>query len=470
MKTLSQRILLAFIGLVGIIFILFFIGMKFLVEPYYYNQKIHVMKEIVEQMGTIIQVGESPVDIIENLTHLEDQFEGKISFYALVEEEITERVLGKYVQGNVIRAYGSGKDQAFIVETNYPVDQTKWLVYYNRLPGGEVAILQISITAIEKTLKGLQLFVLYLALLILFFASILAVIISENISRPIKALTKMAGEIRQLNFDVQYTDQRKDEIGQLGRTFNKLTRQLNATIRKLTHELNKEKRVDALRKEFVAQVSHELQTPLTVIHGYTEALKDGMATTTQEQENYYDIIHDESEKMSAMIKELLQLSELESDNFSVEKKQIDLKSFFDQLNQDYQQVFGPLGLVLVYIGLKEPIYYEGDRIKLEQAFRNILNNAKKYAYSASTIYFTLQEEGQQVTVVISNEGPKIEEEELGKIFDSFYKGRNSKGREGVGIGLALVARIFKHHGIGYYIENNEKGVVVTVIIKGRGHL
>lgn len=465
MRTLRAKILMAFIGLVGLIFLLFFIGMELFVAPYYYKQKVHMMEDTVKQVRTIIMLGESPVDIIEDLTYLEDIFEGKMGIYQMPKEMVIDKEdVERFTQGRVIDEPSTGDGKSFIIETDYPVEKTRWLIYYEYLPENKIVILQLSVTAIEDTLKVLRVLSLYLGLFILVIAVIWAIIISKNISRPIKELTVMAGEIRQLNFDVHYSGDRKDEIGQLGKTFNALTWKLNTTIRELQHELNKEKKLDVMRKEFVAQVSHELQTPLTIIHGYIEALEDEMVVEEAEKNNYYKIIHDESEKMSGMIKELLQLSELESKKITMKKEVLELNEFFDKLNADYQKLMNDDKIELIYIGLLEQVIYQGDWQKLEQAFRNILNNAKKYAISSSRINLEIKKVDKTVQVIISNTGPFIEETELVKIFDSLYKGNNSQGKEGFGIGLAVAAKIFRYHGIQYCAENTDKGVAIIVTI------
>lgn len=423
MKTLYGKFMVAFLGLVILIFAFMFIGMEFFIETYYYKQKVETMQKTVVQIKNSMAVSDTTLEFIEDLEYLGYHFEGKINLYDVdTGIVISDEDVQKYSEGVVINQLDMGDVQAHILETNYPVKDTRWLVYYEQLPNNTIAILQIPITAIEHTIEVMNVFLLYLAVIVFFVtAIIIAAIVSSNMTKPIKDLTEMAEQIRQLKFDIRYEGGRKDEIGTLGDTFNNLTERLDTTIEALTYELSKEKQLDKLRKEFVAQVSHELQTPLSIIHGYIEALEDGVVDSDEERKEYYQIIFEESDKMSKMIKDLLQLSELEAGTFKVNAEVFDLCDFFDHLNQDYQTLLNHSDLSLNYIPLDECIKYRGDRMKLEQAFRNILNNAKKYANKESAIIFEAKKNADNmVTVSIENEGPHIAQEEIAQIFTSFF--------------------------------------------------
>ncbi|PKM56447.1 MAG: hypothetical protein CVU98_11155 [Firmicutes bacterium HGW-Firmicutes-3] len=459
MKTIRGKLFIAFLGLVLIIFFILWLSMEFFIEPYYYRQKVTTMQKTIQQIETIIQVSPSPIDRIQDFEYLGYNFEGKISIYdAEAGIVISDEDVLKYSKGKIIKNIEVNGVKAYILETNYPVKETRWLVYSERLSSNGVVMLQIPITAMDQTLEAISAFMSYVGIIILIIAMIMAGIISTNMTRPIKRLTLMANELRQLKFDVLYEEDRKDEFGQLGATFNALATRLDATIKALQYELSKEKALDVLRKEFVAQVSHELQTPLSIIHGYIEALEDGVVESDEERKDYYKIIYEESDKMSHMIKDLLQLSELEAGTFSIIKEEMDLKAFFDHIQEAYQTLLIQSDKSLHYKTLKTPIMFKGDRIKLEQAIRNILNNAIKYADEGSIIRFETLLVDRCVTVTISNTGPNIEDDDIPKIFGSFYKGKNSEGKEGTGIGLAVAGKVFDHHQISYIVRNTFDGV------------
>ncbi len=466
MKTIRGKFLLAFLGLVVFIFLAFWIGIEFFIETYYYQQKVSTMQNMIQQINTVIEVSESPIEKLSDLEYLGYNFEGKITIFNREKGiVISDDDILSYSQGTIVDYLQFGDTTAYILETDYPVKETEWLVYGENIVSGEFAILQIPIAAIDQTIEAMNTFLIAIGGVVIFVTMVVAIIISTNMTRPIKQLTRMAESLRQLKFDKTYTGNRKDELGVLGETFNDLSIQLDSTIKALQYEISKEKELDTLRKQFVAQVSHELQTPLSIIHGYIEALEDGVVDSDEEREEYYDIIGEESEKMSRMIKELLQLSELDSGSFQANKVPLELGNFFDQMYKDYETLLAHSTTTLSYQAVDRELWIMADQMKLEQAFRNMLNNAIKYADDHSAILLKTKLEDQLLTVIIENEGPNIDEDDLVKIFESFYKGRNSDQKEGTGIGLAVSAKILKLHHATYFAKNTEKGVQMVIKFK-----
>lgn len=459
MKTIRGKFLLAFLGLVLFIFVMFWIGTEFFIEPYYYRQKIDTMEGMVTQINTVVQLSESPIDKLNDLEYLGYNFEGKITLYnderGIV---ISDDDILAYSKGSIIEYLEFGDRKAYILETDYPVKGTSWLVYGDRIATGDIAILQIPIAAMDQTISAMNTFLVGILGVVVLITMVVAGFVSTNMTRPIKKLTVMAESLRQLKFDVTYDGARKDELGQLGDTFNQLSDQLDTTIKSLKYEISKDKEMDTLRKQFIAQVSHELQTPLSIIKGYVEALEDGLVDSDEERTEYYGIINEESEKLSTMIKELLQLSELESGSFRANKVPLELGNFFDQMHMHYETLLAHSTINLSYHALKKEAWLMADQMKLEQAFRNILNNAIKYAEEGTEVIFKTKLEDQMLTVTIENQGPQIAEDELAKIFESFYKGKNSDEKEGTGIGLAVSAQVFRLHEIIYFAKNVAGGV------------
>jgi len=467
MKSIRGKLLTSFLGLVLLIFVLLWLGTEFFVESYYYRQKVGTMQRMVGQINTAVQLSASPVEKIKDLEYLGYNFEGKITLYndqrGIV---ISDDDILAYSKGTIIDYIEvAGAQKAYVLETDYPVNDTKWLVYGDRISTGDIALLQIPIAAIDQTIEAFNAFLMAIGGIIIMLTLIIAGIITADMTRPIIKLTRMAESLRQLKFDQVYTGRRQDELGQLGESFNELSDELETTINALQYEISKDKEMDLLRKQFIAQVSHELQTPLSIIKGYVEALEDGVVDSDEERTDYYSIISDESNKMSTMIKELLQLSELESGSFKANMMPVELGNFFDQMSKHYETLLNHSNIGLSYRGLKREAWLMADQMKLEQAFRNMLNNAIKYADDGSQIQLKLKLDNERLTVCIENKGPKIAEDDLSRIFESFYKGVNSDSKEGTGIGLAVSAQVFKLHKIKYFAKNTDQGVQMITKIK-----
>lgn len=226
-------------------------------------------------------------------------------------------------------------------------------------------------------------------------------------------------------------------------------------------ELKKEKDLDQLRRRFVAQVSHELKTPISVITSYLDALVDGMIED-KEVEDAYHLLLDESDKMSQIISDLLDLSQLESGQMKVKKEGLHLDKLVEKIVHKHQQIIKKQGLVLDIIAL-DPLVVNGDQLRLEQAIGNLFSNAIKHA--ATCIEVNLKQEDTGFSLHIINNGHLIEERDLDHIWESFYKGRNPE-IQGTGLGLAIASHIFDLHKMTYEARNHMDTRKVEFIIKG----
>ena len=233
---------------------------------------------------------------------------------------------------------------------------------------------------------------------------------------------------------------------------------LGTTISKLKAELQKEKRTDKLRREFVAQVSHELKTPIAIVSNYTEALLDGVADTKDEQDSYLNTIEDECRKMGHIINDLLDLSQMEAGTFKITKSKFNFKYLLDDLIGKYDHMTKGAYELKTEIKMEAAIM-DGDELRIEQAISNLLSNAVKHTPHKGRISLSATIENNMAHVKIENDGPPIDEALLPHIWDSFAKGTDEKG---AGLGLSIAKNIIELHGGEYYVRNNEKSVVFGI--------
>jgi signal transduction histidine kinase len=465
MKSIKMKFFAYFIGIVTLVFLIFWFGVNFYIEGYYYGQKVNEMRKTIKIVENTFKVSGSEYDALTNLEYLGYNFEGKISIHddnsVIV---ITDDNNLQYARGKIVKRVSYKGTTAYIYETSYPVSGAKWLMYAEELYNGKIALLQIPIEAIDTTLNIIRTFFKYLAIISVILAIIFALFLSNNITKPVTQLNQVAKEMGKLNFDKKYTGKRRDEIGQLGQTLNSITIKLEKTINDLQYELNKEKQLDVLRKKFVAQVSHELQTPLSIINGYIEALEDNVVESEEERQDYYNIIQDETGKMSKMVKDLLDLSQLEAGTFKINKEEVDISNIIDLLANKYDKLTKSRNIIYNYIGLKDSNYIMGDSLRLEQAFSNILGNALKHTKENGNIIFKGIKLDDKIKITIENEGTHIPESEISLIWESFYKAKTSEKKDGTGLGLAIASYIFKYHNIDYRVYNTKLGVCFEFII------
>lgn len=457
-QSIKTKVLAYFLGVVLLVLTVIWVGIKFYIKEYYYGQKIEMMQDTIDNINEIYTNAKNTVDVFNDLEYIGYRFGGKISIYdgnsflTIMDSNLV------MPQGKLIKKISHNKSVAYIYETNYPTTGTEWLLYGASLTNGKFAVLEIPIESMESTLKIVEQFFTYLVLISIVMAGIFSIVLSRNISKPVTELNEIAKEMGKLNFDKKYLGKRKDEIGQLGQTLNDITTRLETTINELQHELDKEKQLDILRKSFVAQVSHELQTPLSVINGYVEALEDELVDTDEEKQYYYEIIEDETAKMSKMVRELLDLSQLEAGTFKMEKEELDVTGLLDVIAMKYEKIAIAKEIVWQYKGLKETIIILADPVRIEQAITNIINNAFKHTLPHNKIIVSAELRNDKLLIIIENEGEQIPEEQLGQIWESFYKAQTSSNKQGTGLGLAIAANIFKYHQIGYRAFNTKLGV------------
>jgi signal transduction histidine kinase len=283
---------------------------------------------------------------------------------------------------------------------------------------------------------------------------------SRSMSRPLRELNAIAAEMGKLNFSLQYNGNRRDEIGQLGGTLNALMKRLENTISQLKGELSKEKTLEKMRTQFTAQVSHELQTPLSVIKGYAEALADNLYAG-EEAEDAYRILVNEAEKLSSMVDDLLNLSQIEAGAYVLNKQKFSLQAMFNKLDGRYR-VFADEKRIHLHINVPDDASCFGDEQRLEQAVNNILTNAMKHTPDDGNIFITLTQNEENIVITVENDGDPISKEDLPHIFESYYRGKSSA--RGTGLGLAITKHIITLHGGSITAANTKRGVLFEIIL------
>lgn len=299
-------------------------------------------------------------------------------------------------------------------------------------------------------------------------------LLTRRITRPILSLSKISKKMSELDFDVRYTGQAEDEIGVLGSSMNLLSEKLKETIgelksanNQLQRDIRKKEQIDEMRKEFIANVSHELKTPIALIQGYAEGLTEGMAEEKESRDYYCEVIMDEANKMNKMVQQLLTLNALEfgSDGLSMERFDIT------------ELIRGILSSTHILIQQKEtaivfetegPLYVWADEFKIEEVITNYLNNALNHVEGERIITIRAVKEGEIVRVSVANTGQNIPEEDLPRLWTKFFKVDKARTREygGSGIGLSIVKAIMEAHQKEYGVKNLPDGVEFYITLEG----
>lgn len=316
------------------------------------------------------------------------------------------------------------------------------------------------ITPLSLIQEGLEVSVQYhLQIIILSFiiGSSMAFIFSKAMVAPILELKEITKKISKLDFSRKFEDVRKDEIGELGETINlmgetlkKNIDEINKANLKLMEDIEKEKKIDKLRKEFVACVSHELKTPIAIIQGYAQGLSENVAT--EEDKNFYcDVIIEESYKMDSLVRELLLISQIEAGYFKMQMEEVNLyeniKDFIDKYSSKTKHIR--------YVGSKD-IKVICDEKYIDRVLENLISNAMKYSTDNEEIEIEVLEKEDKCRVIVKNRSDHLEEKDLETIWNPFVRLDSAIGKDGHGLGLAIVAGILDNHknSYGVYISEN----------------
>ncbi|MHC1758884.1 MAG: sensor histidine kinase [Negativicutes bacterium] len=302
-------------------------------------------------------------------------------------------------------------------------------------------VLNAPVQGINKFLTRIYLAIALTGLLALALTLFLVRRLSRGIVQPLRAMEETAASMAQGRYDKRVEVASEDEVGQLGASLNTLAQELSRFV-------DRTEQMEKLRRDFVANVSHELRAPLTIIRGYTEALRDGMVTDPAQAARFNQLIVGETERLERLIADLLDLSRLQAQQYTMEVEQIPLPEIVDsvvsmvrgkaaekeiQLSQSFDETV-------------PPILGNGDR--LVQLMLILLDNALKYTPVKGKIAVELTHSAQQVVLTIADTGAGIPAEDLPLIWERFYKVDKAHTREnhGTGLGLSIAKEIIDRHG------------------------
>lgn len=348
----------------------------------------------------------------------------------------------------------------FIDVKTDPRLRTKFLILASRLNNGDILILSSPLAAINESTAIANRFFLFTGLITIFLGGIAVFIYAKRFTKPILDLNDIAQGMSKLDFSKKYPVQSDDEVGQLGRSINSLSDQLDKAISELKADIERERRIEKMRKEFISNVSHELKTPIALIQGYAEGLKLNISESEEDKDFYCDVIMDETDKMDRLVRDLLDLSQIESGYFKLEKTVFDISAMVDYVLDKYRPILTERG-IRVDVEKDENIAVHGDYGRIEQVLVNYLNNAINHVDEHKTIKITVKTQDDKVRVAVNNSGKTIPEEDLDKVWTSFYKVDKARTRDygGTGLGLSVVRAIMELHGNAFGVENKDDGVM-----------
>ena len=457
MRTIKSRLVKSFSIVIFITILVLDILLITFVRKYYYDNMNDLLKNQLQITTNFYKKYFNLYSLEENIYDSLDSFweqtDAQIQIYdntgsmlmdsiGVVEDNVKYMDVQKSLQGE--------KNNRWIGNVSYYDYKVMALSTPIESDGKVIGVMRlvVSLEAVDKGISNIIVFFLIISMTVLIFSILVSTILAKNIVVPIKKLTIVAEEMAGGDLGVRSDTNSRDEIGKLAKTLDYMAEEI-------------QKR-EQLKNEFISSISHELRTPLTAIKGWVITLDDSQ-TDKDTLKMGLNIIEKETDRLVNMVEELLDFSKLSSGKMTLNKKEISIKAISDYIDV-YMSARARRENKRLNINLdseNKKIYVDIDRIK--QVLINLLDNAFKFTEAEGTISISFCSVEGSLKIIVQDNGCGISKEDLPRVKEKFYKGKNAKSKNG--IGLSICDEIVKLHNGEIFIESEEgKGTLVTITL------
>ena len=428
-------------------------------SSYYEWRKTKDIKKLVNQVATNYNIN----DTDSFYTTLE-----KISFENGVCIELTNKnstipYSNNIINRECIKGIHADKYKNDFINSNQttkkytiinPQFENKTLIYAIHLDNSLYAFISTSLVPINSTISILQSQFIYVTLIVLILSLIISYFISKKLSQPIEEITLSAKELAKGNYDADFkTSTDIIEIQELTNTLNTTRMELAKT--------------DELRRDLMANVSHDLKTPLTMIKAYAEMVRDLTYKDKAKRESNLNTIIDETDRLNSLVNDILSLSVVESKMLVLDIEEFDLTELIKTIIKRYEIFTTTLEYKFV-LNTNKSTMIKADKAKIEQVIYNLINNAINYTGKDKKIFINIITDNKNTKVEIVDTGNGIDDDEINLIWDKYYRSKKNHKRNtiGTGLGLAIVKRILELHNFEYGVKSQKgKGTTFYFIYK-----
>lgn len=324
-------------------------------------------------------------------------------------------------------------------------------------------VMSLPIASIDNSVSMFMQVSMIISAFALFIGIIISIMLSKSITSPITSVEKVAQSLSNLDFS-EYADESVSsrELSNLAVSINAMSYKLQNSIEQLQiankalqKDIDYQKQIEKLRREFIANVSHEMKTPLGLLQIYTENLKNNIDDI--DKDYYCDVIIEETNNLNEMVKSMLDISSIESGLSKMSFKTFDLSELCSQTISKFSPVFQDY---TVCVCIERKISIDGDKKYLEQAIKNYISNAVNHTQKGNKIEISLINQNDTVLFSVENQGKHIDDADISNIWDAFYKSDKARTRtnNNVGLGLYIVKTVIDRHSGKYGVENTPNGV------------
>lgn len=459
MKSIAVKLWLGMTGLVAVTFILLWLFQVVFLKSYYLGQQVSGLKAVAYRIAS----SWTSMSAEDRQAELEDVFFNYKAAVDVYDEERSLVYSGIFAEGRrgQLPAVRRGIMRRDLLDRVFSGDEIVENVELKLLESAEFIIIGIPIKSgaaivgalfmrlplvpVEDTVDTLKSQLLLIVPVLLIAAIIISFVMARLFARPIMEIDRAASRMASGDLSVRLDIKSRDEIGRLSKTMNRLAEQLT--------------RVEQLRRDFIASVSHELRTPLSLIQGYAETIRDLSGENREKREKHLAVIIDETGRLSSVVNDMLDLSQIRAGYLKIEKRPFALDLLLADTLRKYELLKEKLGVEL-RLDISGDLNVMGDEAKIEQVVRNLVNNSLNFTAQGDSITIRADEGKKSIRVEVSDTGSGINREELEHIWEKYYRAEGSlqNKKVGTGLGLAIVKGILEGHGSNYGVDS----------VKGRG--
>ena len=437
-KTLSYLILFS----VSILILVWIIQVSFLhvsYEKYQENNLIKIANELYKTDESNLK------DTIENLTY------DSSTCIAYVDSRNNTHYYNNRINGCIFGMNNESK--RYITEINEsnedlkpiklvnPFNKSESLLYGVRI-GNSRVYLYTLLEDMNSATSVLKNQLIYVVIGVIILAIIISLFLSKKLSKPIVSITDKAKKLAEGNYNVRFEESDILEINELSNTLNYLEDEMSKT--------------DEYRRDLMANVSHDLKTPLTMIKAYAEMVRDLSYKDDKKRTENLNVIIEESDRLNLLVNDILELSKLQSGNTELELEEYDLVKELKQIIKRYDIIKETENYTLIVKTPKKAII-NADKKRINQVIYNLINNAINYTGDDKKVYINILDNNDNYRIEIKDTGKGIDKKDLEHIWDKYYKKEKNHKRNvvGTGLGLSIVKNILIEHNYKYGVESKK---------------
>ena len=473
--SIRRQMIAVFVGLIVCMLVILLLLVGSGLEPYYIREKEANFAELYDEIDQITRSGSLTEDELSQVNRTAERynfyyivwnFSNESGFSNLHDSQMLLMQLAGVLFNKIDSQVMEKNDNYQVVEFRDSAQQVDYLALWGTVGDSYNIFIRSPLESIQETMVLFYRFLIIVGLGVIAGGILFVWYFSRRLTEPLRELAVLSARMADLDFDAKYTSGGGGEIGALGENFNTMSEKLEATISELKNanfrlqqDIEQKEKIEKMRTDFMGNVSHELKTPIALIQGYAEGLKEGVSDDAQSREFYCDVIMDEASKMNQMVKNLMTLNQLEFGDENVEFQRFDLTELIRGVLQS-MEIMAQQKEARVQFRQREPVYVWADEFKAEQVVRNYVSNAFNHLDGDRVVDVKIIPSGDKVKVTVFNTGAPIPEEDVPHIWEKFYKVDKAHTREygGNGIGLSIVKAIMDSFHQEYGVKNYDNGV------------